>query len=108
MKIFEKVRHQNIICRVESPARDLYFHFLSCFILNGALIPGTLCERLVNCDLSPVLCCFNKRMLSSESTHSSFNNCGLVDSLRTLLMHENFIKPYSDEHILATLLTKSF
>lgn len=27
---------------------------------------------------------------------------------RTLLMHENFIKPYSDEHILSTLLTKSF
>ena len=33
---------------------------------------------------------------------------GHVDSIRNLINHENFIKPYSDEHTLVHLLTKSF
>ena len=33
---------------------------------------------------------------------------GVVDSLRYLICNENFIKPYSEEHVLATLLTRAF
>ena len=33
---------------------------------------------------------------------------GHVDSIRSLIYHENFIKPYSEEHNLVYLLTKSF
>ena len=35
-------------------------------------------------------------------------NDGVVDSLRYLISRENFIKPYSNEHILGVLLTKAF
>lgn len=93
------------ICCVESPARDVHLHFLSLFMCNGTLIPGTLCERLINHNISPMQCFVNKRV---NVQYFSQNSSGVVDSLRILLMHENFIKPYSDEHVLATLLTKSF
>ena len=33
---------------------------------------------------------------------------GVVDTLRSLLMHEHFIKPYSEEHIMAALLLRAF
>ena len=33
---------------------------------------------------------------------------GVVDSLSYLVMQENFIKPYSEEHVLATLLLRAF
>ena len=35
-------------------------------------------------------------------------NNGVVDSLRMVLASEHFIKPYSEDHILAVLLTQSF
>ena len=34
-------------------------------------------------------------------------SCCVVDSLKMLQM-QNFVKPYPDVHVLATLLTKSF
>ena len=33
---------------------------------------------------------------------------GAVDSLRTVLFNEHFIKPWSDEYMLVKLLTRSF
>ena len=33
---------------------------------------------------------------------------GIIDTLQHLLYHQNFIKPYSDEHYFVHLLTKSF
>ena len=39
--------------------------------------------------------------------NDNFND-GVVDSLRYLISQENFIKPYSNEHILGVLLTKAF
>ena len=50
------------------------------------------------------LCAFTKYAGSTVPQDS----CGVVDSLRMLLMQENFVKLYSDVHVLATLLTKSF
>ena len=38
---------------------------------------------------------------------SSFKD-GIVDSLRMVSTSENFIKPHSDDHRLAVLLTQSF
>ena len=35
-------------------------------------------------------------------------DCGIIDSIRYMIMHDNFTKPYSDEHALAVLLTKAF
>ena len=33
---------------------------------------------------------------------------GHIDSIRAMVFYENFIKPYSVEHTLVYLLTKSF
>ena len=33
---------------------------------------------------------------------------GDVNSIRSLIFHENVIKPYSEEHSLVYMLTKSF
>ena len=87
---------------VDSPVQSLLQYYISLYLHNGPPIPGTLVNRLVQFELSPVQCAYNKYV------HPVKNECGTSDSLRSLLMHENFIEPYSDEHILATLLTKSF
>ena len=86
----------------KTPIQSLCRYFLSLYITRGSLVPGTIVDRLVSYGLSPTRCAFIK-----YSVHSNVQ-CGIVDSLRHLLMHENFVKPYSEEHILATLLTKSF
>ena len=90
------------IFAIESPVKQLSSHFLSMYITHGKLYPGTIVERLVSYGLSPTMCAFNKFYLPTEP------GCGVVDSLRHLLMHQNFIKPYSEEHLLTSLLTSAF
>ena len=40
--------------------------------------------------------------------HDNCYNDGIVDSLRSMIFSENFIKPWCNEHILVKLLTKAF
>ena len=91
------------IFMVESSAQELTHYFMSLYISSGTLIPGTLVDRAVSLGLSPVRSAFVRYKRPSSS-----QNCGIVDSLRTLIMHEHFIKPYSEQHILTSLLTRSF
>ena len=84
------------------------------------------CRRAMY-DLTPVGCCYPglstdvkahfyksiglpSLLYGIEFTAHRANNIhdGIVDSLRQLVYHENFVKPYSEEHILATLLVKAF
>ncbi len=90
------------IFAVSSPVRDLTSHFLSLYICKGILYQGTLVQRIVSYGLSPTGCIFKKHCVSSKP------KCGIVDSLRNVLMHEHFIKPYSEEHLFASLLTRAF
>jgi len=78
---------------VHSPCKDFMSYFLSLYISRGQLIPG----------ISPTHCAFNhfKKPVFTK-------DCGVIDSIRALVMHTNFIKPYSEQHVLTTLLTKSF
>ena len=92
-----------IFC-IDSPVRDLCSHFLAQYLSCGELIRGTLVDRLVSFGLSPTRCAYNK----VRKVYNCDSDSGVVDSIRGLLMHENFIKPYSEEHVLATLLTRSF
>ena len=73
------------------------------YVAQGTLIPGTIVSRRVTCGLSPINCVFNQIIKCNVSTES-----GIVDSLKGLLMSEHFLKPYSDEHVLASLLLKAF
>ena len=54
---------------------------------------------------TPVSCAFNKHQ--SISSHVSNGN-GHIDTIHALIYNENFVNPYSDEHFLVHLLTKSF
>ena len=66
------------------------------------MYPGTLIERVLSHGLSPINCIFNKLSLVNSQ------NCGVVDSLKVLLSREQFLKPYSEEHVLVGLLTRAF
>ena len=93
----------NRIFSVESPVQSLASHFMSLFLSHNILVPNTLVNRIVAFNLSPVRSTFTKYrspVLNEDS--------GLIGLLRYLLMCENFIKPYSDEHVISVLLTKSF
>jgi exonuclease III len=78
---------------------------LAQFILYGKLPPGSLVHRIISFGLSPVELLFGH---SNCTTMDVNPNDGVADSLRYLIMREQFLKPYSDEYILASLLVKAF
>ena len=94
------------IYQVDGPARLLCNALLNEFVKHKRLIPGTLIHRVAEMGYSPVKCAFNKQQFARRETDNI--NDGIVDSLKFLIRHENFIKPYSEEHVLATLLVKAF
>ena len=91
------------ISQVNSPARDLQAVLLSLYCAQGCRIKRTLIDRLLSFNISPMLSFYSPIPKCNESDH----NDGLVDTLRFLICHDNFIKS-SDEHFLASLLTKAF
>ena len=93
------------ICNTDSPSRSLLFHFLSQYILFGTLVQGSLLHTIVKQGISPIRSAFNSQKLYSNQ-HDDTD--GHIESLKYLLQHENFMKPYSAEHYLVHLLTKAF
>jgi hypothetical protein len=93
------------IFKVDTPLRDLTSHFMSLYIDNHVIIPGTIVSTIVSMGLSVIKCAF---MGDKPLPRSLSNDNGHIDSIRAMIFHENFIKPYSDEHTLVYLLTKSF
>ena len=97
----------NRIFKVDSCVRDLNLYLLSEYFATGSAIPGTLLHYVSQSGASPV-----SLALGSHPRSRQFNppddHDGIVDSLRFLLFHENYIKPYGEEHLLVSLLTKAF
>ena len=91
------------IFRCETPAKELQCLLLSTYILTGKAESGTLLERVIKAGHNPLNLIFTKPKSATEHRED-----GLVDSLKYLLHHENYQKPWSQEHMLATLLTKAF
>ena len=91
------------LCATDSITRNLCIHFLNKYIVHGTLIPGTIIDRIVGMGISP------SSLLSDKcSSHKYLPVDGLVDSLRAMLLSDNYIKPWSNEYILVKLLTRSF
>ena len=91
--------------KVNSPLVKLYSFMMARYMLYGAVTKGSMLDRIVCLGLSPMQVIFSKSTFNvSESPHED----GITDSLKYLTMHEHFIKPWSEEHILAVLLTRSF
>ena len=87
-----------------SPARTLCASLLALYIVEGSIVSGSLLDRIIKAGGSPVDLIFNKPR-KSKLRHPQD---GVVDSLAYLVMQENFIKLYSEEHALTTLLLRAF
>ena len=72
---------------------------------NGTIVPGTLGGNLLEKGIYPMHYTLNNNRINLPN----FDTCnGHIDSIRDLLFHDNFIKPYSSQHLLAYMLTKAF
>ena len=91
--------------QVDNPARKLQIKLMKEFYNGNGLIPGTILQRVVSAGFSPIKSLFTKQLNVNPEVNSPRD--GVVDSLRYLICNENFIKPYSEEHVLATLLTRA-
>ena len=89
---------------VDSPARALQCSALASYILTGKTTKNTLLGRIVESGQSPV------NLILSPPKHSppKSSQDGIVDSLRHLIIHDNYVKPYGNDHYLASLLLKAF
>ena len=92
------------IFQCNTPAQVFQSLLLSSYIITGKAEKGTLLDRVIKAGYNPINLILNKPKFKQNST----NEDGLVDSLRQLLHHENYQKPWSQEHLLANLLTKAF
>ena len=92
------------ICSVNSSTRDVCISLLNMYISDKIVIPGTLVERIVKMGLSPIDIINNGvKPPRKVNTHD-----GLVDSIRTILYEDNYLKPWSTEYLMLKLLTRSF
>ena len=92
------------IFQCDTPAKEFQALLLSSYILTGKAEHGTLLDRVIKSGHEPLNLIFNKPKFPRQATEED----GMVDSLKHLLHHENYQTPWSQEHILATLLTKCF
>ena len=91
------------ICRVPGPANDLCMELLKQYIVTAKSVPGTLINRVLKYDESPVHALLNKIKVVK-----TFKEDGIIDSIKYMLCHINFIKPYSIEQDIIRLLTRVF
>jgi hypothetical protein len=91
--------------RVRSPSTLLSSALLSRYMLSDRVPEGTLLHRVLNLGMSPIDAILTKK---SACAPHVFINDGFVDSLQFLLFNENFVKPWSVEYILTSLLTSCF
>ena len=90
----------------DSPARALEIQIMKEFFRGKCFIPGTVLHRVISVGYSQIKSLFIKKVYSNPV--SNFPHDGVVDRRRFLICNKKFIKPYSEEHILATLLTGAF
>jgi len=93
------------LLQTETPAKKLNVYWLTKYLLTGYSCEGTLISRVINMGFNPLDLIANKQ---KSSTRKSYSEDGVVGSLSYLLNSENFVKPWSLEHMLVSLLTKAF
>jgi hypothetical protein len=91
------------IFQVNSPLMKLCSYLMSEYVVSGVLYKGTIVENIVRMGHSPIISAFK----NVKPTYSGDAD-GVVESLRYLLYHENYIQQGSNEHILTRLLTRCF
>ena len=79
----------NRIFKINTPLQDLTTYFLSQYIIRNMVVPGTLIDNLLCLGLSPTSSIFNVDKQISCTNQVTGDN-GHVDSIRSLIYHENF------------------
>ena len=87
-----------------TPAGILQTKLLSRYLTSGHLTKDTLLHRLVKSGHDPC------KLIAGPGpkVRTPINSDGVVDSLRYLVFHQNFIKPWSEEYLTAGLILKAF
>ena len=95
---------------MDSPYRTLCNFLLSRSILDGHHEKNTIINRVAATGVSPTRAYFdiNDCVRKMKSSIKTYESDGVVDSLRFLLHDENFVKPWSSQHLLASLLVRAF
>ena len=96
------------IFRTDTPAREFQSVLLARYISSGNIIQGTLLEKIVKTGFNPLEVIFKKYPFTCSESDTREQDDGVIDSLRYLVHHDDYNKPWSEQHILATLLTKAF
>ena len=96
------LRHR--IFKVKSSVHRLCSHLYTTFLQTGHMISGTLISKIYDTGHSIVDCAISRK----HHIPKQMVNNGISDSLQMVLSSENFRKPFSEDHILAVLLTKLF
>ena len=105
------------IFKVNSPVRDLNVFLVAKQIVTGSSVKGTLVDRIMRMGLSPTGLIASgpatgnptcDPRVAGQAAESRLADCGLVDSLRYVLLHEDYNKPHGTMHHIAKLLTKVY
>ena len=110
----EDVIKKNSLClyknifKSDNPAREFQSALLARYITNGNITKGSLLEKIVRSGLNPLSIIFENIPFKCSECDERKNDNGITDTLRYLLHHEDYNKPWSEQHVLATLLTKAF
>ena len=93
----------NRLCVVDSPTRNLCMFMLRDYVSHNKLIPGSILQRIVNMNISPITAMFGTH---SQSKSHNLPEDGLADTLNNILLQDNYIKPWSQEYSMVKLLTR--
>ena len=96
------------IFQTNTPARDLQSTLLATYMLNGNAVKGSLLDRVIKAGCDPLKIILDKQPFSCSNCDVNRKEDGMTDSLKFLLQHNDYNKPWSEEHILVTFLTKAY
>ena len=94
----------NRIFKCECPAKELQTRFLNDYFKHNKLTKNSLLQQVILNGAAPI------KTLLNKPKKEVFNDCtdGFIDSLQYMILNDNYIKPYSNEHQLVLLMLKSF
>ena len=95
------------LCAVESPTRNLCIYMINAFVRKHDTVPGTILDRIKNTGISPITSMFGLNTDRSISNQINSHSGSFVDTLKSLLLHANYVVPWSDEYSFVKLLTQS-
>jgi len=91
------------IMNSDTPAKELQLSLLVKYVVSGKTVTGSIIDSLVKYGVSPI-----KAALYKPTTKCRQPQDGVIDSLRQIVYSENYVKRWSYELLLTSLLTKSF